>query len=43
MRKFWEAMAHAFGSGVEAELRAQREAARQLDRALRDALGEARR
>ena len=40
MRKVWEALTLAFGSGLEAEMRAQRRAAQQLDRALRDALGE---
>ena len=41
MGKVWKALAQAFGSGVEAELRAHRRAAAQLDRALRDAIGEA--
>ena len=40
MRKVWKVLAEAFGSGVEAEMRAQRLAAAKLDRALRDALGE---
>ena len=38
MRRIWMALVRAFGSGVEAELDAQRRAAAQLDRALRDAL-----
>ena len=41
MRKVWKVLSHILGSGVEAELMAQRRAAAQLDRALRDAIGEA--
>lgn len=41
MERVRRLLAHAFGSGLEIERNAQREAALKLDRALRDALGEA--
>ena len=37
MRRFWLVLRDALGSGVEAEMRAQRRAAAELDQVLREA------